>query len=182
MAMLYGCEEDITPRPTGYPRVYFPAKEYLEYQNPLCPYVLQIPVYSEMLQDEKYTEGRPCWYNLSFKPFDATLHISYHTYESANEYDSLYEDTRKMVYKHIVRADDIEEIDIESQSELLDGVIYQLKGNTATQFNFFITDRDSRYFRGALYFNSKTNPDSIAPVYQFIREDLLHMIHHFKWK
>ncbi|MEN9510948.1 MAG: hypothetical protein RLZZ370_767, partial [Bacteroidota bacterium] len=36
--------------------------------------------------------------------------------------------------------------------------------------------------RGALYFNAKTNPDSVAPVLQFLSEDLNHMIQRFRWK
>jgi gliding motility-associated lipoprotein GldD len=181
--MLFAaCNQESNPRPVAYPRIYFPEKEFKSFNSDACDYSFEIPVYSEMEKDAKYTDGGLCWYNLVFKPFDATLHLSYHNYHSPKEYDSLYEDTRKMAYKHIVRADDIEELEIESINGNLDGVIFQIKGNTASNFNFFITDKDSRYLRGALYFNYKTNNDSIAPIFKFLQEDVLNLIATFNWK
>lgn len=181
LILISACGETQSPRPKAYPRVYFPEKAYKEFDSAHCGYVFQKPVYSQMLKEEKYTEGQPCWFNLYFPDFDATLHISYHEYANSNEFDSLFEDTRKLVYKHIVRADDIEEIEVDSKSDRLSGLIFQLKGNTATNFNFYLTDNEYRYFRGALYFNSKTETDSIAPAYQYLREDMLHLISTFKW-
>ncbi|MCO5253154.1 MAG: gliding motility lipoprotein GldD [Bacteroidia bacterium] len=182
MFFLTSCETALSPRPKGYPRIYFPEKVYDVFDSAQCGYTFSKPVYAKMQTDPAYTENQPCWYNLNFIPFDATLHISYHEYQTPEEYDSLYEDTHKLVYKHIIRADDIEEIEIGSKSDSLSGLIFQLRGNTATNLNFFLTDNSHRYFRGALYFNSKTEPDSIAPVYQFIQDDIYHIITTFKWK
>lgn len=179
---LAACSDTLSPRPKGYPRMYFPDRQYEVFDSAHCGYVFAKPVYAHMLKDPKYTKENACWYNLWFEPFDATLHISYHEFHTPNEFDSLFEDTRKLVYKHIIRADDIEEIEIESESDRMSGLIFQLKGNTATNLNFYLSDNEYRYFRGALYFNSKTEPDSIAPVYQFLREDILHLISNFEWK
>lgn len=162
--------------------MYLPEKVYNTFDSAQCSYSFEKPVYSLMQKDPAYTDANPCWYNLFFPDFNATLHISYHEFENDKEFDSLYEDTRRLVYKHIVRADDIEELEIESKNDSLSGLVFQLKGNTATNFNFFLTDNNYRYFRGALYFNSKTEPDSIAPAYQFLKEDMLYLIKSFKWK
>jgi hypothetical protein len=35
--------------------------------------------------------------------------------------------------------------------------------------------------RGALYFDVAMNPDSIAPVFDFVRKDILHIIETFQW-
>ena len=47
---------------------------------------------------------------------------------------------------------------------------------------FWITDSTTHYVRGALYFNVAPNPDSIAPVDEYIREDIRHLIESFRWK
>jgi gliding motility-associated lipoprotein GldD len=176
------CEEATSPKPQGYPRIYFPDKNYERWDSSECMYSFDIPVYTKMINDKKYTHDIPCWYNLFFAPFNANLHISYHEFKNKNQYDSLFEDTRKLVYKHTIRADDIEEIEINSSDGNLEGILYHLKGNTATNLSFFLTDMESNYFRGALYFNEKTTPDSIAPVFQFIKEDVIHLITTFKWE
>jgi gliding motility-associated lipoprotein GldD len=182
IGLFVACEQAYTPRPIGYARIYFPEKNYTLFDSSHCSFQFEIPEYSNMTKDPKYTQPHPCWYNLVFEPFDATLHLSYHSYHSNLEFDSLFEDTRRLVYKHITRADDIEEIDIVNHPHNVSGLIYQLKGNTATHFNFYVTDQSHQYVRGALYFNQKTNPDSIAPVFEFIQQDIMHLIKTFRFQ
>ena len=45
-----------------------------------------------------------------------------------------------------------------------------------TPLNFYLTDSNRHFFRGALYFNAKTDSDSIKPVYEFIRTDIFNLI------
>ena len=61
-------------------------------------------------------------------------------------------------------------------------MIYELKGNTATNLNFYISDGKSHFLRGALYFNAKTEIDSIQPVFDFLKEDILYLIKSTEWK
>jgi gliding motility-associated lipoprotein GldD len=182
ISLVFSCQEKNNPRPISYPRIYLPSHEYNIFDSAHCNYSFKKPIYSSLKIEELYTQNKPCWYNLYFEPFDATLHISYHEYTNSNGFDSLYEDTRKLVYKHIVKADDIEEIEVTNKDSSMSGIIYKLKGNTATNLNFYLCDNQSRYFRGALYFNYKTNPDSIAPIYSHLSEDVMELISSFKWK
>ncbi|NOZ45910.1 MAG: gliding motility lipoprotein GldD, partial [Chlorobi bacterium] len=62
------------------------------------------------------------------------------------------------------------------------GILYDIKGNAASSINFFVTDSTQHFLRGALYFNSKPNKDSLAPVVDFIRKDIVHLMETFKWK
>ena len=61
-------------------------------------------------------------------------------------------------------------------------MLYNLTGNTATNFQFYVTDSNSHFLRGSLYFNIKTNNDSIAPVLSFLEADIIRMIESLKWK
>jgi hypothetical protein len=47
---------------------------------------------------------------------------------------------------------------------------------------FFLTDTNHHFLRGALYFNSEPNTDSMAPVVKFVKEDMNRMIKTFQWK
>ena len=44
------------------------------------------------------------------------------------------------------------------------------------------TDSVKHYLRGALYFNVEPNKDSLAPVLQFVKEDINVLIESFNWK
>ncbi|NBV36927.1 MAG: hypothetical protein EBR94_06630 [Bacteroidetes bacterium] len=124
----------------------------------------------------------PGWYNLQFPSLDVTLHLTYYKFNQWNLFDSLIYDTRKLVNKHIQKADDIVERPTQFLNPAAKGLVFSIQGNTATNFNFYVTDSTSHFLRGALYFNNHTESDSIAPVYQFVEADVLHLIKTLKWK
>ena len=173
-----GCNS-YTPKPKAYPRVLYPKKEYKQIITE-CPYSFDIPVYSKL---QPYTyELRPCWYNLEYTPFNATLHLSYVTFSNTSELDSLTEDAYKLAFKHISRAEEIIEREVTDSSKGLFGMIYDLEGKTATPFNFYLTDKKSNFFRGSFYFNTKTERDSVLPIYAFLNEDIMRTIQSFNFK
>jgi gliding motility-associated lipoprotein GldD len=169
-----------TPRPHGYPRLTLPERNYQNWQSE-CAYRFEMPGYSAMEKDPEYTT-RPCWFNLNYIPFDATLHITYHRFSNLMQYDSLFADSRRFAFKHTVKAEDIRERYISNGDRSASGFLYEIEGNTATNLSFFLTDSSRHFFRGALYFNQKTDPDSVAPVLQFIRKDVEHLIHTLRWQ
>jgi gliding motility-associated lipoprotein GldD len=62
------------------------------------------------------------------------------------------------------------------------GLIYDVEGNAASSVQFYVTDMEQHYLRGALYFNVKPNVDSMAPIINFVSKDMTHMIESFEWK
>ena len=175
-------EKASTPKPHAFPRVYYPKKEYQSFDTN-CPYSFQYPKYAKIENLYTIEKGwQPYWNNINYLPFNATLHLSYNAFKNRVEFDSLFEDTRKLAYKHTIKADDIIEVDIFNPITQTSGLIFDLKGNTSTNLNFYISDGKKHFLRGALYFNSKTTIDSIEPVFQFIRQDVLKLIETTKWK
>lgn len=84
--------------------------------------------------------------------------------------------------KHISKASGLEEELIENSSRKIYGVFYNVKGNAASAVQFYLTDSTKNFIRGALYFYAVPNPDSIAPVLQFVESDVKHLIESFEWK
>jgi len=85
------------------------------------------------------------------------------------------------VKNHITKADAINELVINNKEQRTYGILYDLKGNTASAVQFYITDSTRHYLRGSLYFESEPNADSLAPVIEFFREDIIHLIETLKW-
>ena len=46
----------------------------------------------------------------------------------------------------------------------------------------FFTDSTEHFFRGALYFNCQPNQDSIAPMLDYMREDIVRLMESFEWR
>jgi gliding motility-associated lipoprotein GldD len=57
-----------------------------------------------------------------------------------------------------------------------------VRTEAASPFQFYLTDSTKNFVRGALYFNTVPNNDSLAPVIDFLKQDIIHMIETFRWK
>ncbi len=171
---------DYTPKPTGYNRIEFPQKKYHAFISQ-SPYTFDFPAYAKMYVDSTDRQ-KPDWYNLTFPQFNARLHISYYHIASKQEFDNLMEDSRKLAFKHTVKATGIDEGIINIPENNVYGVFYTIEGNTASAAQFYLTDSSKHYLRGALYFNEAPKIDSVLPVINFLRRDLDKMIKTFKWK
>jgi len=173
------CCTTYTPRPHGYPRFDFPERSYATFKSD-APYSFEIPKYAVMQKDTD-SNTEPFWYNLTFPRYDVTVHLSYKNFTGQKQLDSLTEDAYHLAMKHDVKAEDIHETEILDTTTGSYGVLYDFFGQTATPFNFYITDEKQHYLRGALYFNSDNNNDSVAPVVKYLKEDLLHLIETVEW-
>jgi gliding motility-associated lipoprotein GldD len=62
------------------------------------------------------------------------------------------------------------------------GKIYEAVGNDAAcSFQFWVTDRQKHFFRGSLYLNQVPQNDSHAPVINYLKKDMMHLIETFRW-
>ena len=91
------------------------------------------------------------------------------------------DDAYKLAGVHNKKASFIDEIPV-SRPDHVSGTIFDIEGPVASTYQFFLTDSTTHFLRGALYFNVRTNQDSLAPVIEFMKKDVQHMISTFKWK
>ncbi len=175
---IAACKNDYYPKPRGYFRIDLPEKEYIVFDSTF-PYSFEYPAYANITRNKN--NGDPNWINIEFPQFKGTLHLSYKVV-SGNLTDYL-EDTRKMVMKHISKTSGIENRVFENPENNVYGLTYHIGGiAAASPHQFYLTDSTKHFVRGALYFNVVPNNDSLAPVIDFLKEDINHMIETFEWK
>lgn len=172
---------DYSPKPRGYHRIVFPEKEYELADIAGCPFSFEKPIYSVVKEDDKAPD-QPCWKNLEFPQFNSKLHLSYYKISPKATLDELREDARTFVFKHTSKASAIDQASIFIPEHNIQGLEYIIQGNTASNYQFYLTDGKKNYLRGALYFNEKPNLDSIQPVLDFLKKDIKHLIHTVRWK
>ncbi len=172
------CKENYYPKPHGYLRIDFPEKEYRLFDS-AYPYSFEIPVYSKMIKDNS-KDAQKYWADWVFPKFNATVFLSYKNI--SNNLSTYEEDTRELAYKHSIKADAIETKIWENKDEKVYGILYDIKGDVASQIQFYLTDSTQNFIRGAFYFNNVPNKDSLAPALKFLRKDIDRMIQTFKWK
>ena len=173
------CKQSLAPKPRGFFRIDFPEKSYELFIPEECEFQFEKPVYATMKPvTESFAE--PCWYNMSFKDYNATVYITYKAIDG--NLANYIEDVRSIAYKHTIKADDIEETLLRRPENHTFGVLYDIEGNAASSVNFFVTDSISHFLSGSLYFNTTPNYDSLKPAIQFFRKDIIHLMETTKWK
>lgn len=171
-------EDFYSPKPRGYPRIHFPEKNYRLYDS-TCPYRFEIPTYAQMAHD-RHMGAEPCWMNVEFPQFRATVHLSYK--EVNNNLSKYLDDSHDFANRHQIKATGLDEILILRDSANVYGLLFDIAGNTASSVQFYITDSTTHFLRGALYFNTKPNSDSLKVVIDFLKQDILHLINTTSWK
>jgi gliding motility-associated lipoprotein GldD len=177
--VLASCQNEIhTPKPRGYYRITLKDTAYqafpytapfsFEYSVLACIDTIQRP-------DEKH------WMILTYPQLNAELFISYKSLTS-HHLDSCINDARTLALKQIDKADDIQESLILDTLSAIYGKIYEIIGNEAAcPYQFWMTDKEKHFFRAALYFNCLPQNDSLSPVINYIKRDMLHLIETFSW-
>ncbi len=176
--LALACQRSYTPKPRGFMRVEFPAKEYLPFDS-VCPFTFEYPAYGNIVPDTDYM-AEPCWINIEFPDFEGKIHISYK--EVDQNLNDFIEDSRTLAYKHTIKADAIKETVYTNPAQEVHGILYDIKGDAASSIQFYLTDSNAHFLRGALYFNVPPDKDSLAPVISFFREDIVHLVESFTWK
>lgn len=171
---------DYVPKPRGYYRIDLPEKSYVDYSSG-CNYSFKIPVYADVRNDSS-RDSQPCWKNVVYPTLNGRLHLSYFKIENQKMLGSLIEDSRRLVFKHTVKAEGIQESKISNDFSKVYGLFYDIEGNAASSIQFFVTDSTNNFLRGALYFYAEPQADSIAPVLEFVKKDIMVMLESFKWK
>ena len=177
MLALSGCEDTpVKPKPRAYPRIDYPQQTYQDYNVTGCPFTFQYPAYAEIKDKDK-----PCWFNIYLPVFNANIHCSYVPVTSRAQHDDLVKDAFTIADKINARANYMEQSPIHNTNGV-GGLALHWTGPAASPVHFFLTDTTSHFFTAALYFDSKVQPDSLAPIVAFLQKDIDQMIATFAWK
>ena len=173
------------PKPRGHFRILLPDRKYVLFKENSetksnIPLEFEYPEYGNLtFHAERGAD--PGWFNIEFPAYKAKIYLTYK--DVKNDLDSLLDQSYDLnVKNHVSKADAIQEKVFSNRENKVYGILYDLKGNTASAVEFYVTDSVSHYLRGSLYFASEPNADSLAPVIDFFRADIMHLIETLKWR
>lgn len=184
--LLSACfsNNETTPKPRAFPRVYFPEKNYLRYQSSDCTFNFEYPAYARIEKDSLFMNQKTeniCWFDVVYPDYHARLHCSYYAISPVHQLDSLIYDSFALVGKHTMKAQYINETVVKLPGGG-GGILFDMGGPVASPTQFFITDSTQHFLRGALYFKNRVQIDSMSVVYDFVNTDINRMLETFYWK
>ena len=174
-------DELLIPKPPTYLRSELPSHEYVHYTSG-CGYHFDISKQYEV-KDVAAQPGQTdftCHKDIDLGPLNGMIHFSYITMqEPLAKYVNFANDK---VEEHKLKATAINDSNIIRSDARVFGTIFELQGDVASPFQFYLTDSTTTFVSGVVYFNTPPNYDSLRPSLNYLKTDLLRMINTFEWK
>lgn len=179
------CTDDaqLSPRPRAYPKVLYPDTQLATFSLADCPLRFEYPSYMQPHQETSYFDEpppHPCWFDLHIPDWNADIHCTYSPVTGPGQFQQLVQDAFRLAGEQNKRASYIEDFQIQLPGK--GGMAFNMEGPSASPFQFFLTDSTRHFLRGSLYFNTRPNPDSLAPMVDFVKSDLLRIIESLEWE
>jgi len=178
--LLFSCTTNYQPRPKGYNRLVLPKAEYQLLPDTL-PYQFEYSKHAKLLRDTSWISERH-WVEIYYPELKANIHITYKQLRGKEAVlKELMNDAYNLTSKQQIKAVAIDELITITPSGKT-AVIAEIAGEVPSQFQFTMTDSSRNFLRGALYFNTRVQNDSLAPAIDFMKKETLHLINTLQWK
>lgn len=180
LVTIVSCEREYLPKPLGYNRLVLPEPSYRPLPDTL-PYTFEYSKHARLLADTSWISEK-FWIEIYYPELKANVHVTYK--KILNNEQLLKEflnDAYVLTSKHQIKAYAIDEV-ITRNPKGHTAVVVELDGEVPSQMQFTITDSTRNFLRGALYFNTKVQNDSLKPAIEYMKKDIMHLINTFDWR
>jgi gliding motility-associated lipoprotein GldD len=176
---LFSCTREYLPKPIGYNRLVLPDPAYRTLPDSL-PYTFEYSQHAKLLADTSWIRER-FWIEIYYPQLKANVHLTYKKVENNEQLlKELLNDAYTLTAKHQIKAYAIDEVIVQTPLGQT-AIVVELDGDVPSQMQFTITDSTQNFLRGALYFNTKVQNDSLRPAIEYMKKDIMHLINTFNW-
>lgn len=181
LLLLTACSTpDPVPKPSTFLRTEFPAHAYRSYSSP-NNFKFKL---ANVFMPKKFEQSKNNYsvQEIDLGPLNGTLFLYYLRIPSKDSLPEIINFANDKVDEHKIMADKIDFEQIIEPQKRVYGTFFELKGNVATNFQFYLTDSTQHFLRGEVLLNCRPNYDSLRPTLQYLKSDLQELVHSFKWK
>lgn len=179
MIAFSSCEKEYSPKPKGYNRLALPPHEY-QMSSDTMPYRFEYSKHARLRPDSSWNAER-FWVELHYPDLIADIHVTYKDVDNNQKLLKEYlGDAYELTSRHQIKAYAINEFINETEKGKT-AVLAELEGEVPSAFQFFCTDSTENFLRGALYFRTATENDSLAPAIEYVKKDIVHMLNTLEW-
>jgi gliding motility-associated lipoprotein GldD len=179
--VLYACSNDTPiPKPPTYLKTELPDHTYRMVSND-CPYELKL---AEIYNYKPciFEKSNFCIQQIDLGPLNGSLFLYYISIPSKDSLPAIINYANDKVDDHKIKADKIDFTQLIDRDKRVFGTFFELKGNVATNFQFYLTDSTNNFLRGEVLLNCRPNYDSLRPSLEYLKQDLLELVNNFKWR
>lgn len=184
-SLFYTCRQkndnsDFVPKPKGYNRIDLPVVQYQQ-MTENHPFSFQYSTQA-VLKPDSVRWAEPHWMYVYYPKLNAMIQLTYKPLGGdKNKLSKLIEDAHKLAARHGQKAYSIQDLVLKTPSGK-SAMLMELEGEVPTYLQFYTTDSTKHYLRGALYFNTALKSDSLAPVIDYLKKDVIKLLNTLEWK
>lgn len=185
LSLLGACRQkqdsnDFVPKPKGYNRIDLPVAKY-QLLDDSHPFRFE---YSKeaIIKPDTVPWAEPHWIYVYYPAYKALIQLTYKPLQGDKQkLAKLINDAHRLTAKHHIKAYAINDWIMKTNTGKVASVV-ELDGEVPTYMQFYTTDSSTHYLRGALYFNTATHSDSLRPVIEYLKKDVIQMLNTLTWK
>ncbi len=189
LMLTIACSEDRIPipKPRMYPKVTYPERNYVSFDKNYCAFSFEYPDYMKFEKDSmliNQAAKHPCWFTMQLPSLYGSIHFTYTDIGGDSVDQKLFDvlsDSYILSEKHNIKATGRTTEDFIDKDRNLYAITFSVDGDVASPYHFRLTDSLNHAVWASLYFNTKPNADSMAPIVAFVKEDLEKVINTFEW-
>ena len=178
---ILGCDNYLMPKQSAFLRLDYSNPQYEQINNNSFPFLFETnKIVSNISEINIIDESID--FILKYDELNGQVNFQYKNVDSKEALDTYILDLKKTIETHSIMANTVRIRDYVLEENDIYGRIFDLSGNVASPYQFYLTDNKNSIISGFVYFNIKPNYDSILPAINYIENDIINLIESFSWK
>ena len=178
--LLFAFGEEIpVPKPPTYLRLELPDHNYRKVESCRFSYHLAKEYVNGV---EQLGQKGDCAFEVDLGRLNGKLYVFYYPLQAGDTLSKFINFANDKVDDHKLKATAINDEKILRPKDRVFGTFFELQGDVATNYQFYLTDSVSHFVRAELLLNARPNYDSLRPSLDYIKQDLKKMMNSLQWK
>ena len=178
---ILGCDNYLMPKQSAFLRLDYSNPQYEQINNNSFPFLFETnKILSNISEINIIDESID--FILKYDELNGQVNFQYKNIDSKETLDTYILDLKKTIETHSIMANTVRIRDYVLEENDIYGRIFDLSGNVASPYQFYLTDNKNSIISGFIYFNIKPNYDSVLPAINYIENDIINLIESFSWK
>ena len=172
---------DYTPLPQAYLRIDMPQPSYRLCDTADFPFSFEVSRYASVCP--KKHSPRDVWFDIVYPQWDAFIFLSYKHLSRPDDLRGQTDTSLRLLESHYQFASGIDEQGYSDTDNKVFANVCRLNGSkVASTCQFWATDSNRHFLRGALYLDHTPNNDSLAPILHFVQADIDRLVESLRWR
>ena len=177
---ILGCDNYLMPKQSAFLRLDYTNPQYEQINNNSFPFLFETNNILSNISEINVSD-ESIDFILKYDELNGQVNFQYKNVDSKEVLDSYILDLKKTIETHSIMANSVRIRDYVLEENDIYGRIFDLSGNVASPYQFYLTDNKNSIISGFVYFNIKPNYDSILPAINYIEKDIIKLIESFNW-